>query len=412
MSLPAISINRQLGLAASQEQGGVDIRNPSTAHFCISSVDRYLLPQVPANNQFINGEKNPNNLTVIPTNPFDFTIESKASLLNGFFTRLAVNEVQFRWTLPTLTARNKYIYLLRQPGGRGAVTAISGSGSAVTFTMADTTGYAAAQTITIGNSSTGWNGTYTITSTTATTIVCASTLTYPTSTATIAIRYLITLAEGWYDNSGTTANVSLAPTLAAAINTAIGGGATYTVTYAATGAANPTNMYIATSSGSDTFWFQRYNDPSEPGRVTLFEMMAWSSTQVAGTVQYGSPNASLLSSAFVDITCDQLTYNQSLKDADTGVSRNLLCRIFIVPDAFTGNVAGLGSAPILVHRVFPFPKQIKWNANQPLGNLRFQVWDSQGYLLGTKDNVVTTSNTQYADNDMGDWTMNLLVSEV
>jgi hypothetical protein len=82
------------------------------------------------------------------------------------------------------------------------------------------------------------------------------------------------------------------------------------------------------------------------------------------------------------------------------------------PDAFTGNMANLGSAPILVHRAFPFPKQIKWNADQPIGNLRFQVYDSQGYVLSTGDGLTGTNPTQYYDADMGDWTMTLLVSEV
>ena len=84
----------------------------------------------------------------------------------------------------------------------------------------------------------------------------------------------------------------------------------------------------------------------------------------------------------------------------------------LTPDAFTGNVANLGSAPILVHRCFPFPKQVRWSADQPIGNLRIQVYDSEGYLLTTGDGLTGTSQTAYYDADMGDWNMNLLVSEV
>ena len=142
-------------------------------------------------------------------------------------------------------------------------------------------------------------------------------------------------------------------------------------------------------------------------------MMAWASTQVNNvTAQRSSPTASLLSTPFVDIVCYNLTYNQSLKDADTGTTRDILCRLFLTPDAFTGNASNLGSNPILVHRAFPFPKQIKWNADQPIGNLRFQVYDSQGYLLSTGNGLTGTANYQYYDSDMGDWTMTLLVSEV
>jgi hypothetical protein len=40
-SIPNITIERQLHYAEKGEQGGVDIRNPSTALLGISSVDRY-----------------------------------------------------------------------------------------------------------------------------------------------------------------------------------------------------------------------------------------------------------------------------------------------------------------------------------------------------------------------------------
>jgi hypothetical protein len=92
----------------------------------------------------------------------------------------------------------------------------------------------------------------------------------------------------------------------------------------------------------------------------------------------------------------------------------MLCRVFLTPDAFTGNLANLGSNPILLHRVFPFPKQIKWSPNQPIGNLRFQVFDSQGYLLTTNDGLfgTPTNPPSYFDSDLGDWSMTLLVSEV
>jgi hypothetical protein len=144
-------------------------------------------------------------------------------------------------------------------------------------------------------------------------------------------------------------------------------------------------------------------------------MMAWNNNQSLKTFQYGSPNASMLSTPFIDVTCDGLTYNQSLKDGDTGqINRTMLTRIFLTPESFTGNMANLGSAPILVHRQFSFPKQIKWNPNQPIGNLRFQVYDSQGYLLSTYEGLSgeATNPVTHWDSDMGDWNMTLLVSEV
>jgi hypothetical protein len=81
-------------------------------------------------------------------------------------------------------------------------------------------------------------------------------------------------------------------------------------------------------------------------------------------------------------------------------------------------MANLGSAPFLVHRVFPFPKQIRWRGNQNIGGgLRFQVWDSQGYILTTNEGVTGAAtggqaSLAYFDADMGDWSMTMLASEV
>ena len=64
---------------------GVDIRNPSTANFFIDSTNRSL-----------------------PTNPNaqlsnDFIISAGQSLLNGFFTRLAMTEIVLTWGIPNIS---------------------------------------------------------------------------------------------------------------------------------------------------------------------------------------------------------------------------------------------------------------------------------------------------------------------
>jgi hypothetical protein len=180
----------------------------------------------------------------------------------------------------------------------------------------------------------------------------------------------------------------------------------------------PYNVFFASnlaSTGASTFFFGRYTEPTRANAVSLFEMMAWDTRQSLRTYQYGSPNASLLSTPFVDIVCDGLTYCQSLKDGETGENnRTTLCRIFLTPDGFTGNMANLGSNPILLHRTFPFPKQIRWIPNQPIGNLIFQVYDSQGYQLTTLEGVSgpATNPPTYYDADQGDFSLTLLVSEV
>lgn len=446
-SLSAISIHKQTGLSMGQQQEGVNVRNPSTALLGISSVDRYNLP-LGEPSELAASQTNPLQANTL-SSPFNFSITTGQNLLDGYFTRLALNEIQFRWTIPTLTSRNNKMYIVWSPSGRQAITnavSVGGSGvttpaTGITFTMASTTGYSAGQTIVVGNLpsvavtySSGTqvvnlNGIYTISSTTGTTLVCNNPNgLYPfTSLAVsglVGIRYLITIPEGWYDLTnnlvtGVGAAGNLGFQMVTAVTAAVGTGAgVFTCVYnlplgASTITGAPYNAWLsATSDGSNFYWL-RYTDGVQPNRVGLYEMMAWNTNQQPAPAQTGSPNASMLSTPFVDIVCYNLTYNQSLKDADTGTTRDILCRLFLTPDAFTGNMANLGSAPILVHRAFPFPKQIKWNADQPIGNLQIQVYDSQGYLLSTGDGLTgTQSSTSFYDADMGDWTMTLLISEV
>jgi hypothetical protein len=441
MPLSTISIEKQLHYAEQGEQGGVNVREPSTALLGISSIDRYRqgLPFV---------EVSPLQTSNILTSPYDFQITTPGqNLMTGYFTRMAVNEVQFRWTIPTITARNNKLYIYVAPNNNRAVTNVASSASSVTFTLASTTGYAAGQTLVATGftsvSGVAIDGVYTIASTTGTTLVCDDPNGLPdfattAYTGNVYARGLITLPTGWYDlyNQDIT-TASSAGNLAYQLQTAVRGIASisalvnaflcvYTLPYQGianpgttiTAVGQPYNTFFASnlaSAGASTYFFGRFTNNLQPNAIGLFEMMAWDTRQSLRTYQYSAPNVSLLSTPFVDICCDGLTYNQSLKDSDTGdITRTMLCRLFLTPDAFTGNLANLGSNPILLHRCFPFPKQIKWNANQPIGNLRFQVFDSQGYVISTGEGVsgAATNPPTYFDTDMGDFSLTLLVSEV
>jgi hypothetical protein len=450
MSKANISIEKQLHYSQQGEQGGVDIRNPSTALLGISSIDRYraglIEPQVnPVTSQGASSL----------SSPYDFQLTTpNANLMSGFFTRLAVNEVQFRWTLPTITARNNRMYIYVSPNSNSAVTNVAHSGSTTTFTLASTTGWTTSQTLVAGGFTSvngiSINGVYTIASVTGTTLVCNDPNGLPDFTTTaytgnVYARGLITIPDGWYDiNNQDITTSSRGGNLSYQLQTAVRGITsiaslvdvflvTYNLNFQGTNntqsgtpppylqvlaVGQPYNTFFASnlsSTGASPFFFGRYTEPTRPNAVGLFEQMAWNTSQQVRTFQYSSPNVSLLSTPFVDIVSDQLTANQSLKDGDSGdISRSLLCRVFLTPDAFTGNVANLGSNPILIHRAFPFPKQIKWNADQPIGNLRFQVYDSQGYILTTFEGLTGTMENppNFYDSDMGDWSMTLLVSEV
>lgn len=85
---------------------------------------------------------------------------------------------------------------------------------------------------------------------------------------------------------------------------------------------------------------------------------------------------------YIDIISEQLTYNQDLKDSSTApFSKDVLCRWYFDYDAQApkdkyGFPIDMGYEPFRLRRIFNPPKQIKWNPQQPLGNIGFQVYGS------------------------------------
>lgn len=108
---------------------------------------------------------------------------------------------------------------------------------------------------------------------------------------------------------------------------------------------------------------------------------------------------------YLDFTCDQLTYNQELKDEATNLTtRNTLYRwVFAwdgpAPIDSLGYPIFQGYMPFRARRYLAFPKQVRWETNMPIGQLNFQVYDSQGELVPTQTGEM-------------EWNMLLQVSEV
>lgn len=90
---------------------------------------------------------------------------------------------------------------------------------------------------------------------------------------------------------------------------------------------------------------------------------------------------------YLDIVCNQLTYNQELKDGDTSEkSRDVLYRWYFAWDTETsydsyGFPVLQGYRAFIQRRLIAFPKQIRWNTSQPVGNLTFQVYDDNDDLV-------------------------------
>jgi hypothetical protein len=113
----------------------------------------------------------------------------------------------------------------------------------------------------------------------------------------------------------------------------------------------------------------------------------------------------ILNTKYIDIVSQNLTYNQDLKDASTAQNvRDVVFRWFLAWDneaTYDGYGFPIlqGYKPFLQRRSIAFPKQIKWDNIQPIGQLGFQLYDSMGALFNTTIGRL-------------DFNMCLLVSEV
>jgi len=129
-------------------------------------------------------------------------------------------------------------------------------------------------------------------------------------------------------------------------------------------------------------------------------------------VGYRVVNPDLRPYTYLDFVSSQLTYNQELKDATTAPSdKNVLLRWyfayddvgFVVPDDY-GFPILMGYFQFVNRRVFNYPKQIRWNSAQPIGQLAFEVYGSNDRLVSDSIPLTVTGN-QF------DWQMTLQVSE-
>lgn len=92
---------------------------------------------------------------------------------------------------------------------------------------------------------------------------------------------------------------------------------------------------------------------------------------------------------YLDFTSQQLTYAQDVKDSSTAKQvRDVLCRWYFCDD--TPNQLDKYGFPILMgytrfcqRRIFNPPKQIKWDNNLPVGNLKFEVYGNDGEITKT-----------------------------
>jgi len=116
---------------------------------------------------------------------------------------------------------------------------------------------------------------------------------------------------------------------------------------------------------------------------------------------------------YLDFVCTNITYQQGLKDGNTSrYTRDVLYRwnfgwdnVYALDDA--GYPINQGYLPFVQRRYLNFPKQVKWDTAQPIGQLNFQVYNSNGEIVEV--NIDTTQNLE--SKGSLEWSMGLLVSE-
>jgi hypothetical protein len=322
------------GIQFGGEEGTQTIRPSSTALFCISSVDRYA---------------NIGDRRVVSrqSSPYRFTITKNESLLNGFFTRMALTEIKFPWTLPNVSA-SSFTNLI-------GITC--GTDSHV-ITIPD--GFYTAPELAATITST-WNTLYT--------------------TNTILMEVNPNLNDGSF------------------LLTPVTGGSLVAV--------YPAGVGTTPSLPLNTFQL-----------VDMMGFINLNSVPAALQLSYGTPN--LLWTEYVDIVATNLTYNQALKDSSSSqATRDIIYRIYLTETEQSYNYPKTtaaqntyfgqlpyGTRPFVIYRQFQNPKEIRWNKQQPIGQVTFEVYDDKGRNLAD-----LFGSTPYGNLYSADWNMTMLVSE-
>ena len=328
---------------------GQTIRPPSTALLTVDSEDRF--PDYPTKRQTL-GQYAAGNL-VYNASPYYFTISKNESLMNGFFTRLAVTEVVFPWSIPNINNTCSSIYFNYNIAG-----GVSGE-----------------------------------------TLIRVPTNFYNPSALAAFLQAEINTQVGALAGDF---KMVYSPDPAIA-------DAPLSFYYYSNGGAN---QYSFSPLPYNSLIY-----PYPATTKQLFDVLGFVNIRntIFRTNTYGESSFAQ-STRYVDICCSQLTYNQSLKDTSSQATvRDALVRVYLgdggpsgtgitppnasVIDAFTPP----GTAPFVIYRNFTSPKQIQWTPNQPVsGYLVFEVYDDNGIRL---DNLVSFADTGI------DWSLTMQVTE-
>jgi len=338
------------GIQFGGEENATTLRPSSTALFCISSADRYKTLEESRNDS---------------VSPYRFTITKQESLLNGFFTRMALTELRFPWTLPNVS---RATYTNRIGLNVGADTAVidilisnDGANTQLDDKWLSPTELAAAITA-------RWNYLYP-----ANTIAMSVTdaLQFQLTPVTAEDMYVFPL-EAEYGEPSLPAN-----------------------TYQLFDMMNWTNTNV---------------DPQPVQFSGVGYNLLWTNyiDIVSNNLTY---NQALKDSSSAQTTRD-IIYRIYLTDGTqpfnypyNPVTNNTTSDV--APSVQYVGVLPQGSRPFMVYRQFSSPKEIRWNKQQPIGQCTFEVYDDKGRCLAD----LFPPNTNYTNSQSANWDMTMLVSE-
>ncbi len=287
MSFMGVQMANRMGF--SPESNTFTIRYPSTANFLVDSDDRTL------------GEDAGN-----------FTINKPNALFNGFFNRLALQEIVLDWGIPNVsTVHGNTSFSFTYDFGAGPV-------QDTVFLPDDW--YTAQE---------------------------ALDLLVSQMNTSVGVPNSFVIVSG---NGGVSMNV----------NQTTHPGGTFEMNL--TGASGENNLL-----GGEIFSLEQMDQGQAPSLQIIAPLIQ--------PIQY------------LDFVSPQLTYNQNLKDGSTAPqTKDVLYRWYFAWDNETtydsyGFPILQGYRQFKQRRIIPFPKQIKWNSNQPIGSIQFQVFDNADDLV-------------------------------
>jgi hypothetical protein len=297
----------------------------------------------------------------------DFVITKNQNLLQGAFTRIQLTDIRFPFSIPNINPRNNQVYVLA-------------------------------------------------------------------NSTDIADVVLVTIPEGFYTGTGLASK--LQSEIISAVTTANPPGSTgignLLVTYN-TGSLGEFKFEMTAGTGPYSFALYAYAD-----NIADLNESVWISTnQLLKTIGvdyfngsldlYTTPliggTASMLYTDYIDITSQQLTNYQRVKDNST---TNTVPRQAIIERLFINNEVSQttpqnipGTFPFIIYRQIKNPKSIRWSGEHSIGQIDIQLYDMFGEPLYIPSQSITTpllrvgyrSTTQTIETLLPNFQLTFLASE-